>query len=110
MNAQFGRCRISNVALALLLCIIAFGSLVLPAAGPLPPPPVTKERRMIDALANRNSPPPLLRWRKGPERIPLFAANYDWEEQERVVAALKKAATQCTPEMWEELRRSADDK
>jgi hypothetical protein len=110
MNVQFGRSRISNFALLLLICILAFGSFILPAAGPLPPPPPTKERRLIDALANRNNPPPLLLWRKGPERIPLFHANYDWEEQERVVAALKKAASECTPELWEELWRSGGDK
>jgi hypothetical protein len=66
--------------------------------------------RMIDDLANRNSPPPLL---KAPEvknrQIPLFPEDYDWKEQDRVEATLRKLADTATTEQWEELIKRAGD-
>jgi hypothetical protein len=62
---------------------------------------------MINALANRNSPPKLVEapvcW------LPLYPADYDWKEEERVANALGKVSREKTAAMWEELVRHIDD-
>jgi hypothetical protein len=66
--------------------------------------------RMIDDLANRNTPPPLLKdSRVESFKIPLFPEDYDWKEQDRVKRALRELTGAATAEQWEELIKRADD-
>jgi hypothetical protein len=100
MNTKVGKCG---------GCLLALGCFTLLAAAP--PRRATKEGRMIDALANRNKPPRLVKFRRGRDRdlLPIFPADYDWKEQKRVVAALETVARVRTPEMWEEMLTKVDD-
>jgi hypothetical protein len=102
--------RISAVCLAALILIgSTFGQ-----EGQ--PPPGKRDRKriakLIDDLANRN-PPPVIVNASPPFpptlRVPLFPKQYDWAEQNRVIAALSKLRTHPTPELWEELVRHSED-
>ena len=70
---------------------------------------------MIEALANRNPKPKLIR-SEGLGRfeldmiVPLFDKKYDWKEHERVQAATEAIATDESPEMWEGLVAHQDDR
>jgi hypothetical protein len=64
---------------------------------------------MINALANLNRPPRLVKTSGGP-RLPLFPAKYNWKEDERVRSALAKVVKEMTAEMWEELVCKIDDR
>ena len=63
--------------------------------------------RLIDAMASRNKAPALADC--GDERIPLFAADYDWSEQERVRAAILAVMKTKTDAMWWRLRGHCRD-
>jgi hypothetical protein len=65
------------------------------------------KRSMIDQLANRNMPPKLFEVDGRP--TPLFPANFDWSEQDRVKTALGKLHKERTAESWEQLLRNAED-
>jgi hypothetical protein len=55
----------------------------------------------IDALANRNPIPKLVE--KDHETFPVFAANYDWNEDHRVREILSELRGNASPELWERL-------
>ena len=63
--------------------------------------------RLIDAMASRNKAPAVADC--GDERIPLFAADYDWSEQERVRAAILAVMKTKTDAMWWRLRGHCRD-
>jgi hypothetical protein len=69
--------------------------------------------RMVDALANRNKPPKIVRRRVTPDvwpqTVPLYPEGYDWKEERRVHRALDALLADRTPELWEELLRRWDD-
>jgi hypothetical protein len=109
------------LSLVLVCCFVARGTLPGSGAGPVTPAAprdneqVRPEKRgekavakMIDALANRNRPPKLVKFEGG--RYPLFPAEYDWKEEARVRSALAKVRSERTTEMWEELVRRIGDK
>src|SRR5262249_58899734 len=96
-------------------CILLLAISCGPASGPVGPARETNAKpmrvdgkqakalaKMIDALANRNRPPKLVPIEENGPRLPLFPANYDWKEHERVRTALGKVQREKTPEMWEE--------
>jgi hypothetical protein len=111
----------TRLRLGLVCCILFLGTRPCSAAGPVKPAGPTNDGhrpqggkkgkakvKMIDALANRNAQPKLVD--KGGDKLPLFPATYDWNEQKRVLAALAKVSKERTPEMWEALVRSIGDK
>jgi hypothetical protein len=63
--------------------------------------------QMVDALANRNKPPKLVKVYV--DRLPLFPRDYDWDEERRVRAALANVYKDTSEELWEELVRKSDD-
>jgi hypothetical protein len=77
------------------------------ARRPAPKNKAKAAAKMVDAIANRNEPPELV---KTPSRLPLFPKDYDWDEQERVRSALAKLHEDMTVEVWEELVRKSDDR
>lgn len=69
-----------------------------------------KRRRtteLIEALANRNPSPRLMKSFGGAR--PLFPAEYDWDEQSRIRKAFAALASKGSAEGWEELLRHSDD-
>jgi len=87
-----------------LCSVLSVGCLTLLAAAP----DRKQAAKLIDAIANRNKPPRLVKTRDG--KPPLFPAEYDWKEEERVKRAIRKVAESMTPEVWEVLLEKADDK
>jgi hypothetical protein len=83
--------------------------------GPAAEPPAHRDAkavaRLIDDLANRKPPPPLLKDPSGGNKeIPLFPEDYDWDEQNRVRRALAELNDETTVEAWEELVKRIGDK
>ena len=64
--------------------------------------------RLIDAMASRNKEPQL--FERGGRRIPRFAADYDWPEQQRVRTALLAVMKDRSDALWWRLRDRAGDK
>src|SRR6266511_1870422 len=67
-------------------------------------------RQMIDGLANRNRAPKGVSLRGSVRKSPLFLENYDWNEQHRVLLAVRRLYEQTSEGLWEELLRNVDDK
>ncbi len=65
---------------------------------------------MIDGLANRNRAPKGVSLRGSVRKSPLFLENYDWNEQHRVLLAVRRLYEQTSEGLWEELLRNVDDK
>ncbi len=72
-------------------------------------PHVREQDRLIDTLANHNSPPILVD-EAGKPCPPLFASNYNWGEQDRVRKAIDSLAKQDGVELWPRLIERFDDK
>src|SRR6266513_1585290 len=66
-----------------------------------------KLEHLIDALANRNPTPRIVRTVGD---VPLFDKNYNWKEQARVLDAIDAVRKQATPEMWELLVAHENDR
>ncbi|RIK81170.1 MAG: hypothetical protein DCC68_09515 [Planctomycetota bacterium] len=66
---------------------------------------------MIAALASKNRPPKYVDHEvlEG-HKVPIFPADYDWKEYERVRVALYAIDRKMTPELWEELLKHIGDK
>ena len=64
--------------------------------------------RLIDAMASRNAPPQLVD--RDNRRVPHFAADYDWAEQNRVRAAMLAVLQTKSDAMWRRLREHEADK
>jgi hypothetical protein len=72
---------------------------------------------MIDALANRNPAPELIKLRRPAkahevywfDRQPLFPADYDWEEQSRARKARAKLFAVKDPALWDHFIKHLDD-
>jgi len=62
---------------------------------------------MIDAMANRNPAPALVK--DGNTILPLFPRDYDWDEQSRVRKAFVAVARNDDPKLWERLVEHFDD-
>lgn len=101
--------RTTCLRLGLACCILWLGAVPGSAAGPARPAGKKgkKEVAMVDALANRNTPPKLVD--VGVRRLAQFPDKYDWKEQGRVESALWKITEEPTEELWEELVRRAHD-
>jgi hypothetical protein len=67
--------------------------------------------KMVDAIANHNKPPKIVRRPRDawPETVALYPEGYDWKEEERVHRALDELYADTTAELWEELLRRLDD-
>jgi hypothetical protein len=57
---------------------------------------------LIDAMASHNQPPRLVS--AGAATIPLFGANYDWSEQQRVRTAIDAVLRTKNDDAWWQLR------
>ncbi len=67
--------------------------------------------KMVEAIANRNKPPKIVRRREDyPSRFPLFPRDYDWQEEGRVREALTKLKQDKSIEIWEALVQKANDR
>jgi hypothetical protein len=62
---------------------------------------------MINALVNRNPQPTLVKF--GYAEEPLFAPDYDWEEQRRVRTAFTAITREESPELWEQMLKHLND-
>lgn len=97
------------------LRLFAFASLLLTSASvftsALAQPP-TKARKelasMIDDMANRNPAPDVVRTRA--RARPVFADDYDWDEDKRARRAFWSVRDDDREELWEELLKHFDDK
>jgi hypothetical protein len=59
---------------------------------------------MVDAIANRNKRPKLVRRPRGsPSTVPLFPEAYSWKEEKRVYKALAKLYRDKSCALWEDL-------
>ena len=62
---------------------------------------------LIDAMASRNKPPRLVT--VGDATVPLFGADYDWSEQQRVRTAIDAVMRTKSDDFWWRLRASIRD-
>jgi hypothetical protein len=92
---------------ALLLSLLAVDPAVRARAGEEPGRGKKTPAQMVDALANRNKLPKLVKVYV--DRLPLFPRDYDWEEEHRVLAALTDISKDTSEGLWEELVRRSDD-
>lgn len=69
----------------------------------------TKEQQTIKVkgLKNRNMPPRLVKHDN--IIVPIFPANYDWEEESRVWGVFKSILKSDSDETWESVVRQTDD-
>lgn len=65
---------------------------------------------MIEGLVSRNAPPEMVRIKVGAAKLPLFPADYDWEEQARILTLSGHLTTNDDPRLWEHYLRHMDDK
>lgn len=70
-------------------------------------PPEEALGGLIAALASRNPPPAIDR--RGHAAVPVFAAHYDWDEQQRVRLAIDAVMRADPDAVWWHLRESIDD-
>lgn len=70
-------------------------------------PPTQDLRHLITAVASRNPPPTLEQTDQS--TVPVFPADYDWDEQERVRLALDDLLQADPDANWWHLRDSIDD-
>jgi hypothetical protein len=67
--------------------------------------------KMVEAIANRNKPPKIVRRRQVcPQEFPLFSKNYDWKEEKRVHKALAPLKRDTSAELWEALVQKATNR
>ncbi len=67
--------------------------------------------KLVDAIANRNKPPKIVKRRsRFPSELPLFPKDYDWNEEERVYEALSNLYQDESVELWEALVQKANDR
>jgi hypothetical protein len=101
---------ILTVVATALLCFSCIAQAKPPAADPKSADD-RKRDQLIDAIANRNEPPRLAD-DNGATHPPLFAANYDWTEQDRVIKAIDVLVREKnkSDDLWSRLAEHIDDK
>ena len=62
----------------------------------------SKFDKLVDAMANRNPQPRIVVLRPG-DREAIFNREYDWKEQDRVIAAVESVLKHPSPEMLVQL-------
>lgn len=116
-----------HVALAVLCVTVGLSQVCPPRSLRADGPPAEEDagerapdyEAMIDALASRNAAPELIELRYANaasahvmtwyDRQPLFAADYDWDEQSRVLKARKKLFDVEDPALWDHFIKHLDD-
>jgi len=81
-------------------------SLAPPSVDPPKPDPLLR-RKWIDGLASKNTPPKLTK--KQTIDVPVFPADYDWSDQERVQEAFFEVTHCRDAGFWDELLEHAKD-
>ncbi|HEY7424043.1 MAG TPA: hypothetical protein VH682_07390 [Gemmataceae bacterium] len=67
--------------------------------------------KMVEAIANRNKAPKIVKRRTFlPREVPLYPKDYDWKEEERVHEAIAKLEENMSVELWDALVQKTNDR
>jgi hypothetical protein len=109
MSQNPGLCR-RSLSYAIRTLLLPLAGLAIDhfagGAGPVVATPLAASARaLVEALANRNPPPQLVKWQG---RYPIFPSNFEWREDGRVYRALRTLIEHAETS-WPEMVRHLGD-
>jgi hypothetical protein len=113
---QCGHCAPALGIISLIAAVVLGGDVKNerkkePAAAERAKREMEEAAKMVEAIANRNKPPRIVKRQKDlPQQFPLYPKDYDWKEEERVRKALRKLYQDPSTAVWEALVQKAGDR